>query len=400
MDGETGGDVGLGGDPVAGVVQSMLEVARLHLGMDVAFISRFEGDRRVFRHVASGPRGTPIHVGDSDPLDASYCTQIVDGRLRTLTPDTRAVPALQAMPVTHDLDMGSYAGTPLVLRDGSTYGALCAFSSDAHQFEPGDARALELVASLIAHRLDEEQGEAAALHRLRGEVEAVLAGPHPIMHFQPVVQLAGRRVRGWEALARFDPAGPRLTHEWFAAANSVGVGIALERKAMARAFELLPEIPEAHFLSVNLSANALLDGSVLEMLESQPLHRIVVELTEQQLTLDRDGLADVVGHLRRRGARLAMDDVGAGFAGLERVLRLSPELIKLDIQLIAGVAHDHAKQAMVRAFAMFSRTVGGEVVAEGVETATDAETLHSLGVGLAQGHLFGRAAPRPWLDGA
>jgi hypothetical protein len=99
--------------------------------------------------------------------------------------------------------------------------------------------------------------------------------------------------------------------------------------------------------------------------------------------------------LRRRGARLAVDDIGAGYAGLKQVMRLQPDVLKLDRSLVAGVSSDPAKGAMVDALVRYSRRIGADVCAEGVETLEDLEALADLDVTYGQGFVLARPGP-PW----
>ncbi|OMQ14171.1 hypothetical protein A7K94_0218525 [Modestobacter sp. VKM Ac-2676] len=122
---------------------------------------------------------------------------------------------------------------------------------------------------------------------------------------------------------------------------------------------------------------------------------LTVEVTEHAPVDDYDALVGAIACLRTAGIRLAVDDVGAGYASLRHVLRLRPDAVKLDIALVAGVHEDPAKQAMVTALVAFSGQTGVRLVAEGLEDPAEREALQDLGVGYGQGHLFGRPAPLP-----
>jgi EAL domain-containing protein (putative c-di-GMP-specific phosphodiesterase class I) len=101
--------------------------------------------------------------------------------------------------------------------------------------------------------------------------------------------------------------------------------------------------------------------------------------------------------MRARGARIAVDDAGAGYAGLNQVMRVQPDLIKLDRSLIEGVHSDSAKSALVEFFVMFARRVGASVCTEGIETIDELRTLINLGVTYGQGYLLGRPS-EPWCE--
>ncbi|MDX6234753.1 MAG: hypothetical protein QOH68_3871, partial [Nocardioidaceae bacterium] len=113
------------GDALRGLVRA----AREHLGMDVSFISEFTGGDRVFRVVDSAGR-SPVAVGGSDPLEATYCQRVVDGRLPELIHDPMALPAAVELPVTAALPVGAHMSVPLRLSDGRVYGTFCCFRYD------------------------------------------------------------------------------------------------------------------------------------------------------------------------------------------------------------------------------------------------------------------------------
>jgi EAL domain-containing protein (putative c-di-GMP-specific phosphodiesterase class I) len=124
---------------------------------------------------------------------------------------------------------------------------------------------------------------------------------------------------------------------------------------------------------------------------------IVVEVTEHELASEDGGLEEGLAKMRARGARIAVDDAGAGYAGLNQVMRVQPDVIKLDRSLVEGVHSDSAKAALVEFFVMFARRVGAGVCTEGIETLEELRTLINLGVSYGQGYLLGRPAD-PWAQ--
>src|SRR5436305_9815393 len=124
---------------------------------------------------------------------------------------------------------------------------------------------------------------------------------------------------------------------------------------------------------------------------------IVVEETEHELASEDGGLEEGLAKMRARGARIAVDDAGAGYAGLNQVMRVQPDVIKLDRSLIEGVHSDSAKAALVEFFVMFARRVGAGVCTEGIETLEELRTLINLGVTYGQGYLLGRPSD-PWCE--
>lgn len=185
---------------------------------------------------------------------------------------------------------------------------------------------------------------------------------------------------------------------WFAEAAAVGLGVELEQAAVAAALARLPALPPASYLSVNLSAEALMAPRTFELLTSVPPGLIVVELTEHSEITDYPALTQRLAALRAAGVRLAVDDTGAGFASLRHILQLHPDVIKLDLALTRDVDTDPARRALSAALVTFAGEMGANVVAEGVETAGELAVLRELRVDAAQGYYLGRPQPLPLDD--
>jgi EAL domain-containing protein (putative c-di-GMP-specific phosphodiesterase class I) len=202
--------------------------------------------------------------------------------------------------------------------------------------------------------------------------------------------MPGQRVVGCEALARFpgDPAqGP---DRWFADAHSVGLGTDLEVLAVSSALQRLPELPPELFMTVNLSPSAALAPEVQSLIEQTDGSRVVLELTEHVPVEDYDAVGAGLSELRRGGVRLASDDTGAGYAGFRHLLGLSPDIIKLDISLSRDIDQDPVRRALAGALVAFANDVEAQVIAEGVETERELETLAGLDVPWLQGYHLGR----------
>jgi diguanylate cyclase (GGDEF)-like protein/PAS domain S-box-containing protein len=228
----------------------------------------------------------------------------------------------------------------------------------------------------------------------RAEIEHVLEDPGARIGqvFQPIVDLRTGLVTAYEALSRFTDSR-RPPNAWFAQAHRCGLGIELEMAA-AQAQLDSPGRPEGTRLSINLSPSALLSAEAEERFAGDLSH-VIVEVTEDELVAEGGALEERLAELRRRGAQLAVDDIGAGYAGLKQVMRLEPDVLKLDRSLVADVASDPAKGAMVDALVRYARRIGAEVCAEGVETLEDLQALADLDVTYGQGYALGRPAP-PW----
>ena len=213
---------------------------------------------------------------------------------------------------------------------------------------------------------------------------------------QPIVRLADGEVIGYEALARaVDPEVEGAPDAWFARAAIEGWSPTLEAACLLAAASVgVP--PEDRLLFVNLLPRHLASPQVLAMREILP-GRLVLELTEQEAIADVESVRADLEEWTGRGARVALDDVGAGYAGLQQVVHLQPEFLKLDRSMIVGIDRDRVRQAMVASLVGFAGAVGTTIIAEGVETAAELGWLRDAGVHLAQGYLLARPG-EPWPD--
>jgi EAL domain-containing protein (putative c-di-GMP-specific phosphodiesterase class I) len=217
--------------------------------------------------------------------------------------------------------------------------------------------------------------------------------------FQPVVDTARGTVVGYEALARFGGPPHATPDRWFAAARAAGVGAELEALALSAALAARPALPPNCFLSVNIGPEALLTEVVRAAFAAAgDLRGVVVEITEQAAVADYDALEAALAPVRAAGARLAVDDAGAGFASLRHIAVLRPDFVKVDRALVAGIDRDETKAAAVEALGVFTSRLDAWLIAEGVETVAELDRLLSLRVPLAQG--YGLGAPTPVMGPA
>jgi len=225
--------------------------------------------------------------------------------------------------------------------------------------------------------------------RSQNLVEATISNRafHPV--FQPVVDLATGKYVGYEALTRFDDGTrPDLA---FLAADKVGMMVKLELATLREQVRQARRLPKGAWVSLNVSpALAIALIPLLDVL-AEADRDVVLEVTEHAEIEDYPRLMAALGQVRHR-ARLAVDDAGAGYAGLRHILELGPKFVKLDISLVRNVDNDPARQAMVIGMAHFATNVGCDLIAEGIETANELTTLRLLGVAFGQGFLLGKPA--------
>jgi len=213
------------------------------------------------------------------------------------------------------------------------------------------------------------------------------------MVFQPIVALRGRKVVGMEALARFAGLPLRPPNAWFAEADAMSLGVDLELVAVQKALDGLVDLAPDLYLSINVSPATLMDARFCSVVSKADPRRLVLELTEHARVGDYDRLDQALNTLRAAGMRVAIDDAGAGFASLRHILKLRPELIKLDMSLIRDINADPFKQALATSLITFAEKSEATIVAEGIETEEELTTLVELGVGYGQGWFLGEPVP-------
>jgi EAL domain-containing protein (putative c-di-GMP-specific phosphodiesterase class I) len=210
--------------------------------------------------------------------------------------------------------------------------------------------------------------------------------------FQPIVSWRERRVFGFEALVRNAETALARPDHLLLAAERLGRLPELGRAIRGRAAAAVAAAPEGAALFVNLHPADLEDPELHDPAAplSRVAGRVVLEITERAAL---DGLKDVAGRvaaLRRLGYRIALDDLGAGYAGLSTFALLEPEVAKLDMSLVRHVDAEPRKQSIVRSMATLCGELGVLAITEGVETPAERDTLCELGCDLLQGYLFAR----------
>lgn len=233
-------------------------------------------------------------------------------------------------------------------------------------------------------------GSASRAQRIE-RIQRVIASADAItMVLQPVVRLGDLKVCGFEALARFHAQPTQGPDRWVAEATQLGLGVDLELECLRRARRRLGDLPAGTYMSVNASPDALMSDGLMALFGDERLDRIVVEVTEHDRVSNYPRLASRLAALRGRGARIAIDDTGAGHASLNHVIELRPDYIKLDRGLVQGVDGDAGKYALVRSMLGLAGDLGAQMVAEGIETEGELTALLRLGVPFGQGYLLGR----------
>ena len=233
---------------------------------------------------------------------------------------------------------------------------------------------------------EDGQEESAVV---RSRIEAVLNNRSISPVFQQIVDIKTMRTVGYEALARFPHPNERGPAAWFNDAFRVGLGVDLEWLAVEKALQFLETSSPETFLALNMSPAMILYLQEQKLCDPDLCPRIVIELTEHVPIEDYSALHHALRYLRDHGTRLAADDLGAGYAGFRHLIALEPDIIKLDISLVAGIHRSPGARALTSALVAFATDVGAIVIAEGVEQAPELAELREIGVPWAQGFYIG-----------
>ncbi|HEX6853373.1 MAG TPA: EAL domain-containing protein [Candidatus Polarisedimenticolaceae bacterium] len=255
----------------------------------------------------------------------------------------------------------------------------------------------EAFADALRDKEREGRRHAVQLHRVldQGLVRTV---------YQPVVDLARRRVLGYEALTRVGVGRFENVEMLFKAAEENDVLWALERLCRRKAIEGLPHLEPDQCLFLNVEPDAIHDphlvgSDFLDRLRAAGLgpRQVVLELTEHAAVKDYAAFRRTLLHFREQGFRLAMDDVGAGYAGLHAIAEIGPDFIKADMMLVRDLHRSVIKRELIATMTRFAQNTGITMVAEGVEERDELATLMELGVRCAQGYLFARPTAPPQI---
>lgn len=378
------------------VLHSILKTARDHFDLEVAFISRFREGRRAFVSVESSM--IDVQVGMDDLLDQTHCGHVVRGLLPSFIADAREHPEARLLADTEAFDIRTYLSVPIRRPDGSVYGTFCCFgTTPSPSLGESAVKVMTAFAQVAGEALERDEAVADRLIAGAAGIRDLISDDRIRIRFQPIVELASGTPVGYEALARFETDPVEPPDRWFAKAAVAGVGVVLEARTIELALPAIEDMPPDCYLSVNASA-ATIESNVLRgLLDSMTAERIVIELTEHDRVDSLPRILERLADLRNLGVRLSIDDTGSGYAGLHRLVSLSPDIIKLDRSFVAGIDRNPALQAMGDALGSFSTAIGARFIAEGIETQGELEHLVHHGVTYGQGYLVGRPGPLPAL---
>jgi EAL domain-containing protein (putative c-di-GMP-specific phosphodiesterase class I)/CheY-like chemotaxis protein len=360
-------------------------------GLDGIGVFAFIGDGTVIPLAFHGSYAPQIRVGR--PLPAALATRLHE-RAAVGPWSERVAPAAGGtMTSIHpEGSRGETAWAPLRSR-GDLLGVLAITGSAASGDVFGRSLSLAIDVSAVAAALLAPSLESWSLtETLRAGITQILDRRAFATVLQPIVELDSMNVIGHEALTRFhDGTSPELR---FTEAAEVGLGVSLEVATMAHALRVIRHLPDTGHISLNVSPLVLVACPDLREILAEADRPVVLELTEHDRIDDYPRVRQAVDALGPNVA-LSVDDAGSGYACLTHVLALRPAYMKLDRGWVQGIEADPMRQALVAGLQHFAQRTGCRLIAEGIETAPQLDTLRGLGVEYGQGFLLGepRLAP-------
>ncbi len=371
-------------------IGDMIEALRAHLDMDVAFVSRqVGGTHRIFTHVAA--RGVaPLASGDLNPNENSLCWLVIQGKLPERVTDTSHYEAAACLPITDAINVRAHFSVPMRRRNGEIHGSLCCFSYRPRpDIAERDMQMIRSLAAIVSDQIEsrielEERGEDAAAQIARMIVDDALTVIH-----QPIYDLTAWHLIGHECLMRHK-ANPEVSQQELldqaqAAGRTLELELHIARKALAT---LDPAHPE-RFIAINVSPETLASPALGQVIPEGLASRLVIELNQQDTAAGSDQVRAAIEVLKER-AWVAVSANGAGFAGLQALVDLGPDIVKISPDFLAGVAADASRRALVKALVQFAADTGVTLIAQGVDTREDLQALRELGVRFAQGDVLGK----------
>ncbi len=379
------------GDPDPAVVD-LLGILRRTLRMDVAWLGRLTGDLLVMQVLDGDAQAFSLSPGVTVRAESGLFPQILRGTAPEVIPDIRADPRITQTAGSYQLGIRSYAATPVLDDDGDVYGLVgCLGSRPQPAPSPADIPFLRLLAASLRTSVLDLHRMWGTRARLFQTILDLIDSGGPRIVYQPLRDLSTGQAIGVEALSRF-PGSCHGPQWWFAAAHNVGLGADLELAAIRRALRGLTDLPPGVLLGVNASPTTI-TAELVELLAAvRPVGNLILEITENE-QLGDSTLDDHLGALRESGVYLAIDDLGTGYSSLEHVIRIRPDVIKIDASIIQGVDDDPVRRAVTTGIVNIARELGEYVVAEGIETSAQLRAIVQAGIAVGQGYLLGRPAP-------
>lgn len=372
---------------------------RDHLGLDIVFISRFGRDYQTLEVVEACESITPppFETSDRIAIEKSYCKRVADGKLPALIHDVESDTRVHDLEEVNRLKIRTNLSVPICLSDGRVFGSICGFSYKVvPELNQRDVQLVKLFADFVARHIENLEQHSADMDHQEADIQQIIDDGLFQTMMQPITRLEDKTIVGFEVLTRFNQEPRMAPNEWFEQASCVGLLETLEITVIKNALSKL-QIPEKeYFFSFNFSADTIVAPQFKDWIDSVSGHQIIIELTEHDAVHNYVELREAVEAFRQGGVRLAIDDLGSGYASFAKLIELTPDIFKIDASIVGGIDEDDHKKALVSALVEYARITEIQLVAEGIENHRELDVLKRIGVELGQGFHLGK--PMPPID--
>jgi len=376
-------------------ITDLLDVLRQHMDMDVAVLGMWDHDLLVTQVIAGDGRKFGLAPGTTLRRCRELCHDIEAGSFPAMSADIAQDPRAEKSTVLTELRTRAYTVTPLLDPGNDAYGLLfCMARRPRPSLQERHGQFLRLAAAFLSDSLLDLRHMWEARSQVWSAISDLIDAGGPRIAYQPIVRLDTGVTTAVEALARFPTrccGHSHNTEDWFLDAHLVGLSIELEMLAARRAIAALPALADGTGLAINASPSTL--AALLDLICDLPGHeRLIIEITEQENCLAKPEAMQALDHIHDLGILIAIDDTGTGYSGLEQLVKLRPDIIKLDHVLTHGINRDPARRALAAGLVQLAREIDGMVVAEGLETTAERDAVVDAGIFYGQGYLLGKPA--------
>ena len=373
------------------MLQDILVAFRMAVGFPLACLVTYEGAKVRIKAVSDARGSGQLSPGPCPPKPEVYFQLLRDGELPGTLPNTLKDPLARMLSWISESPIGAIASIPLHSDGGRVIGALCTLSPIPASLPARDIKIMTVLARIAANIITNEHKSLPQLSRLRERIRNVISEARVDIHLQPILDMQTSEIRGYEALSRFnDGAADFSPRSWFEDAKRVGMQPLLECTAIAEALELLKFLPKSTYLSVNASPETVKIGAVADILRDSPAERVVLDLAETEDAAKLDDLDFSLAELRAMGVQIALDNFGSGDLQFPTVVKLKPDILKLDISIVKSINRKQSSQDLTKAMVGYAEDLGAALIAVGIEHESERAKLADLGVKFGQGFLLGK----------
>ncbi|MBL7489558.1 EAL domain-containing protein [Frankia sp. AgB1.9] len=372
---------------------ALVDLLRRRLRMEVAWLGRLDGDLLVLQVLCGKAQLFGLGPGCTLRRGDSLFGQVLGGTLPQLIPDTAHDPRTAHVPSVRDLGIGAYAAAPVLDIDGRVYGLIgCLHRQAQESLSSNDLRFLQLLAAFLTDYVSDLRKMWEARSAVWHQVHNLIDTGSLTTYYQPIIELTTGRILAVEALTRL-PDRTQSPAALFEDAAAAGLGPELETAAIKQALTDLPRLPTGIRMAVNAAPSTVTNGIVDLLLDTGAPEQLAVEITEHEQAHDNPQVLAAAARLRSHGILVAVDDLGTCYSGLELLLLLHPDIIKIDGFITRTMSSDPAHRAVAAGITMIAEEIGSKVIAEGIETTADLTAARTAGICAGQGYLLGRPTP-------